>query len=107
MDRIMLRKRLRALKLLHELDKMQLMTKSQKDDRRIWVREIFKKREELKTFEHLYSDFRKDREYFCRYLRMSPDQFDHLHSLVKERIEKRNTRLRKAIPPEKIALPLH
>ena len=31
---------------------------------------------------------------------MSPHRFDHLLSLVKDRIEKRNTRLRKAIPPE-------
>ena len=79
---------------------MRQLTNSKKDQRRIWVREIFKKREEVKTFEHLYSDLRKDREYFFRYLRMSPDRFDHLLSLVKDRIEKRNTRLRKAIPPE-------
>ena len=52
MDRIMLRKRLRALKLLHKLERMRQLTKSQKYQQRIWVGEILKTHEELKPFIH-------------------------------------------------------
>lgn len=34
-----------------------------------------------------------------RYLRMSKERFDHLFSLLEERIKKQNTRLRKAVSP--------
>lgn len=41
-----------------------------------------------------------DREYLYRYLRMSPDRFQHLLSLVEGRIAKEHTDFRKSIPAE-------
>ena len=37
-------------------------------------------------------------ESFFRYIRMTPEKFGHLLSLVKEQIEKKDTRFRKSIP---------
>ena len=39
-----------------------------------------------------------DRQYFFRYMRMSPERFDHLLSLVQDKMCKRNTRFRESIP---------
>ena len=42
------------------------------------------------------------------YLRMSKESFDHLLELIRHKITKKDTRLRKAIPPNlKLALTLH
>ena len=38
------------------------------------------------------------RELFFRNIRITPERFDHLLSLVKEQIEKKDTRFRKSIP---------
>ena len=37
----------------------------------------------------------KDREMFFRYHRMTPNRFEHLLSLVEDKITKKETRLRK------------
>ena len=41
-----------------------------------------------------------DCECYFRYLRMNPERFDHLLSLVKDKITKENTRFRKSISAE-------
>ena len=48
-----------------------------------------------------------DREYFFRYMRMSPERFDNLLSLVQDKIYKKNTRFRESIPAsERLAVTL-
>ena len=41
---------------------------------------------------------RNDRELFFRYFRMTPERFDHLLTLVREHIEKKDTTFRKSFP---------
>ena len=71
--------------------------------RRFWVRKIFteeaKKRGEWETVvEELTTN---DREFFFKYLRMSPERFEHLFSMVGLSIEKKDTNYRKSIPARK------
>ena len=55
----------------------------------------------------LFEELKKDREYFFRYLQMTPDRFGHLLSLVRPWIEKQDTNVRKSIPAEaRLALTL-
>ena len=39
-----------------------------------------------------------DRELFFHYFRVSPERFDHLLTLVREQIEKKNTAFRESFP---------
>ena len=49
----------------------------------------------------LYQQLRdEEREFHYRYLRMSKERFDHLLSLVIEKITKKNTNMREAISAE-------
>ena len=68
--------------------------------RKFWVRDIFKLRDQYGVFNTLYRELKNDREYYFRYLRMSPERFSHLLSLFQERIEKRDTQFRKSISAE-------
>ena len=63
--------------------------------KRFWVREYLKKREKYGQFHTLFSELRlSDREYFFRYIRMSPERFEHLRTLVAPYIEKKACRSR-------------
>ena len=95
------RRRLILLLLLVRLRK-----KRQK--KRFWIRSIFKSRKTNGEFCNLIQELRtNDRQYFFRYFRMNPERFDHLLELVRPRIEKQNTRFRKAISAEeRLALTL-
>ena len=75
--------------------------------RKYWIRPLYRKRLEKGEF-NLYNELRTDdREYFFRYFRMNPERFDHMHSLVYERIHKKDTNFRKAIPTrERLAITL-
>ena len=54
-----------------------------KRSHRFWVRRFLKKREEKGAFNSLIPELRMfDREYFYRYLRMSPERLEHLLTLV-------------------------
>ena len=64
------------------------------------MRKIFAQREQFGDFNKLMSELQNDREQFFRYLRMSPERFSHLLSLVKGKITKQNTRFRKSITAE-------
>lgn len=56
---------------------------------RFWVRDIFKNRVEKGAFNSLIPELRlHDREYFYRYLRMSPERFEHLLSMIGPKIRK-------------------
>ena len=82
----------------------------QKEKRRkYWGRPIFKKRKLFGEFHQMLNElWVKDREYFFRYMWMSPEEnFDHLLLLVQDKIYKKNTRFHESIPAaERLAVTL-
>ena len=65
-------------------------------------RDIFAKREMHCESHHLLPDLLSGyREFYFRYLRMNPERFEHLPSLVKDKISKKNTKFRRSISPRK------
>ena len=95
MERAKLRRR---LQFLIQLQQLRRLRRAKVKKRRCWVREIFQSRAGYGAFETLFNALRNDRELFFRYIRMTPERFDHLLSLVKEQIEKKDTCFRKSIP---------
>ena len=76
-------------------------TMKKKQVRRFWRREIFKDREKHSEYYNLYRELREtDREFLYRYLRKSKERFDHLLELVRDKITKNDTYMRKAITAE-------
>ena len=71
---------------------------NQKKKKYCWVRGIFKNRERQGAFETLFHEMRNDRELFFRYFRISPEKFDHLLTVVRNQIEKKDTTFRKSFP---------
>ena len=72
-----------------------------KQIKRFWRRGIFKVRKLFSEYYTLYQSLRvSDREFHCRYLRMSKERFDHLLSLVCDKITKKNMKMREAITAE-------
>ena len=70
--------------------------------RKFCVRDIFAKREMHGEYQHLLPDLlSRDRGFYLRYLRMNPERFEHLLSLVKDKISKENTNVRTSISPRK------
>ena len=101
-----LKKKLSVLITLLRLRRIRNITR-RKQRKRFWIRDIYKKREKFGAFNTLFEELKADREYFFRYLRMTPDRFGHLLSLVRPKIEKQNTNFRKSIPAEsRLALTL-
>ena len=71
-----------------------------KQIRRLW-RGIFSERELHSEYFHLYQTLRvNDREFHYQYIRMSKEWFDHLLSLIREEITKKDTSMRKPISAE-------
>ena len=64
-----------------------------KPKRRFWVRKIFsKERKERGECENLFRELGEDdREYYFKYIRMSPERFEHLFSFVAPFITKQDT----------------
>ncbi|KAL9977992.1 hypothetical protein ACROYT_G015463 [Oculina patagonica] len=68
--------------------------------KRFWIREYLKKREKYGQFHTLFAELRlSDREYFFRYIRMSPERFEHLLTLVAPYIQKKACRSCDPISP--------
>ena len=79
------------LLLWYRLRKKRLEKKKR---RKYWVRPIFLRRKVHGQFHQMLTELREgDREYYFRYMRMSPERFDHLLSLVEDKISKQDTRL--------------
>ena len=58
--------------------------------RKFWVRDIFAKLEMHGKYHHLLPDLLSgEREFYFRYLRMNPEQLEHLLSLVKDKTSKK------------------
>ena len=74
-----------------------------KQKRRFWVRNIFsEERKERGEWENFFRELSNDdREYYYRYLRMSPESFEHLFNLVGLLIAKQDTNYKKSIPAKK------
>ena len=71
----------------------------------MWIRNIFAKREIFSEHHHLLSELRSgNREFYFRYLRMNPEGFDHLASLLKNEITKENTKFKQSISTEDLLL---
>ena len=65
-----------------------------------WVRELFKNRLKQGAFSSLVQEMMLfDREFFNRYLRMSPDRLEHLLSLIGSSLTKKYCPSRKSIYP--------
>ena len=68
--------------------------------KRFWIREYLKQREKYGQFHTQFSELRlSDREYFFRYIRMSPERLEHLLTLVAPYIQKKACRSRDPISP--------
>ena len=69
---------------------------NKKQKRRFWARKIFtEERKERGEWEYLFHELSNDdREYYYRYLRMSPERFEHLFNLVGPLIAKQDTNCR-------------
>lgn len=68
--------------------------------RRMWVHPIVDSRPEKGHFYNLFSELREDEEKFFNFTRMSTATFDALLMSIREKITKKDTRMRKCIPPE-------
>ncbi|KAG1657412.1 Protein ALP1-like [Nymphon striatum] len=68
------------------------------NERRWWVRPIFERREEQGAYHNLVREMRlNDNEYYFKFHRMSPTQFDEILSLVGPIIQKQDTHFRSSI----------
>lgn len=68
---------------------MLVLKQAQLQTKKTWIRPLWQHRKTESEYYTAMQVMRKeDTEYFFRYYRMTPDLFDKLHSLVKERITK-------------------
>ena len=69
-------------------------------NRKFWIRPLFAERMQTGAFYTLFSRMREvDREQFFKFIRMSPNRFDHLLGLIAPIITKDDS-IRATIPPE-------
>nr|CAI5855434.1 unnamed protein product [Callosobruchus analis] len=68
--------------------------------RKKWVHEINVRREELGEYHRLVQELNEHPDRYHMYFRMTKDEFNFLHELIKEDIKKQNTQFRRAISTE-------
>ena len=61
------------------------------------MHDIFKNGKSHGVFTTLFEELKSDREYFFRYLQMSPDRFKHLLDLIRPAIEKSDTNFQRQL----------
>ena len=85
-----------------------LQRENRGNQRRFWVRPIFTARKTYGCYHTLVQELRLgDREWYFKFIRMSPERFEHLLSLVAPRISKQKTKLREPIgPAERLCITL-
>lgn len=66
-----------------------------------WVQDIFSHRDNFGIFNALNQELKYDGEYYYSYLRMGPERFSYLLSLVQGRISKKGILFRKSISAQK------
>jgi hypothetical protein len=64
-----------------------------------WVHPIMQKREEFGAFYTLFGALRDDANKLFNYFRMSVSSFDEIHCRLKERLQRRNSKMRNCIQP--------
>jgi hypothetical protein len=67
------------------------------NERRWWVHDTLKTREQLGEYHNLVKELEADEERFHAYFRKGPAVFDEVFQMVKEEIEMKTTRFRKPI----------
>ena len=88
------KKKICALALLVMLDKVENKHKG----RRFWVRKIFQERKKYGLYHILTAELRLfDKEYFFRFVRLTPQRFEHLLSLVGPHLQLTTTKMREPI----------
>lgn len=66
-----------------------------------WIHQINQRREEVGEFHQLVHElFNEHPDRFHMYFRMTKEEFNYLHGLIKNDIQKQNTQLRRAISTE-------
>nr|CAD7456306.1 unnamed protein product [Timema tahoe] len=68
--------------------------------KRVWVHQINLKRKEKGEFYHLVKELKEHPSRYEMYFRMTKEEFQFLHDLIKEDIITKNTQLREAITTE-------
>ena len=98
------KKKICALALLVMLDKVE----NEDTGRRFWVRKIFQERKKYGLYHILTDELRLfDKEYFFRFVRMTPQRFEQLLSLVGPHLQRTTTKMREPISPaERLVLTL-
>lgn len=76
------------------------LNEESKKSYRVWIHDINTKREQLGEFHRLVPQLRKDSRRFHMYFRMSKEEFDFLHVLIRNDIKKQHTQLRRAVTTE-------
>lgn len=71
-----------------------------KKNRRMWVHPIVNDRLSKGHFYTIFAEIREDEEKFFNFTRMSMASFSELLGCIKEKITKKDTRMRTCIPPE-------
>ena len=90
------KKKICALALLVMLDKVE----NEDTGRRFSVRKIFHERKKYGLYHILTDELRPfDKEYFFRFVRMTPQRFEHLLSLVGPHLQQTTTKMREPISP--------
>ncbi|KAL0124146.1 hypothetical protein PUN28_006162 [Cardiocondyla obscurior] len=65
--------------------------------KRVWVHNINLRRKEKGEYHHLINNLKEDRSRYENYFRMTKEEFEVLHDLIKEDIKTENTQMREAI----------
>ena len=95
-----MKKRIYYIKMLLSISKIAKLWKRNKQCKHFWVRKGNESRERFGSIYTLFHHVKQDRKcFFFRYFCMTPDRFGYLLGLVGPEIEKKNTRLHRAILP--------
>ena len=86
MERAKLR---RGLQIFIQLQQLRRLRRPKVKRMRCWVREIFQSLDGYGAFETLFNVLGNDRELFFRYIRMTPERFDHFLSLKESKLRKK------------------
>ena len=90
-----------AILLDHNVEKAQFQKKKRKS-KGFWVRKLFKERKSAGFFHALKRELEiLNREYFFRFLRMSPDRYKQLLSIVDPELQRQRTHLHEPMSPSK------
>ena len=99
--RLVLITQLKLLLLLLQKRRQIIMKSTSKSKRRrFWVRDMLKRRQQYSQYHSLIKELELfEREYLFKYLRMSPERFEHMLQIVSPFIKKKHCRSRDPLSP--------